>query len=347
MLGDAHGATTSPLVAVIDDDDAIRGMLTRILQAEGYRVVAVADGEIGLRAIAEHQPDLVILDLTMPRMDGLEVCRRLRLDPRTIALPVIMVTGHTTIDDMVAGLDAGADDFIAKPFQKLELLARIRSAFRMRQVVRRMEQAHSIVAALANAVEAKDAHLDNHCRRLAYRATRLAAGVGLRGIELEGVAYGALLHDIGKIAVPEHLLQKTGALTDDERAILRRHPEVGERICRPLEASREFAPIIRQHHERWDGGGYPDGIKMEAIHLGARIVAITDAFEAMLFGRPYRAPRPLEEVFDELRREAGHQFDPALVPLFILEMERLEDGFPPTAELPPAALLDRDHVLTA
>jgi putative two-component system response regulator len=277
-------------------------------------------------------------------MDGFEVCRRLRADDRTIALPVIMVTGHTAIDDMVAGLDAGADDFISKPFQQAELLARIRSAFRMRQVIRRMEQAHSIVAALANAVEAKDANLDNHCRRLAYRAARLAASVGITGQELEGVAYGALLHDIGKIAVPEALLQKTGKLDESEREVLRRHPEIGEQICRPLTASRAFAPIIRQHHERWDGQGYPDGMRGEAITLGARIVAITDAFEAIVFGRPYRAPRTQEEAFDELRRESSHQFDPALVPLFIDEMERLEDGQPPVARLPPAAMLDRDVV---
>jgi putative two-component system response regulator len=346
-LANEHGPIEAPLVVVVEDDPSVRLLLARILETEGYRVVAVGDGEAGLLAIGEHQPDLVILDLNMPRLDGYQVCRRLRADERTVALPVIMLTGHTTLADMVAGLDAGADDFISKPFRQAELLARIRSAFRMRQVVRRMDQAHSIVAALANAVEAKDPNLDNHCRRLAYRATRLAASVGLAGSDLEGVAYGALLHDIGKIAVPEAVLHKIGKLDDSDREILRRHPEIGEQICRPLIASRAFAPIIRQHHERWDGAGYPDGMQGEAITLGARIVGITDAFEAIVFGRPYRAPRSQDEAFDELRRESGHQFDPGLVPLFIDEMERLEHGDPPSAELPPAAMLDRDHLVHA
>ncbi len=154
---------------------------------------------------------------------------------------------------MVAALDAGADDFVTKPFQQVELLARLRSSFRTREVIRRMEQAHDIVVALANAVEAKDLGLKDHCRYLAYRSARLAAYVGLRDGELEGVAYGALLHDIGKIGISEHVLHKPGPLTEDEFRIMREHPEIGERICDPLRMSRDFTPIIRHHHERWDG----------------------------------------------------------------------------------------------
>jgi DNA-binding response OmpR family regulator len=146
----------SPLVAVVEDDPQVQRLLVRILQGQGYRVVAVSDDEMGLRVVAEHQPDLVLLDLTMPQLDGFEVCRRLRGDPRTVALPVMVLTAHGAIDDMVAALDAGADDFITKPFQRLELFARMRSAFRMRDVVRRMEEAQAIVAALATAVEEED-----------------------------------------------------------------------------------------------------------------------------------------------------------------------------------------------
>jgi putative two-component system response regulator len=328
-------------VAVVEDDPAVRGLLTRMLEGDGYAVIPIADGENGLRAVAEHQPDLVLLDLTLPRIDGLEVCRRLRADIRTVTLPVIVLTAHTAIEDMVAALDAGADDFITKPFHQLELLARLRSAYRTRQIVRRMEQAHAIVVALANAVEAKDLGLKDHCRHLAYRSARVAAYVGLRDAELEGVAYGALLHDIGKIGIAERVLHKPGPLTPSELEIMREHPEIGQRICDPLQMSRDFTPIIRHHHERWDGAGYPDGLAGESIPLGARIVAIADAYDAIVRGRPYRAARSPDEAMDELRLHAGSQFDPGLVPLFIEEAERMDAGAPPHAELPPAAVLER------
>ncbi len=344
-MGDAAlAAPHAPLVCVLDDDPQVQRLLVRMLEVEGYRVIAVADGELGLRVIAEHQPDLVILDLSMPRLDGFEVCRRLRADPHTVTLPVIVLTAHASVDDMVASLDAGADDFITKPFQQIELFARMRSAFRMRAAVRRMEDAHAIVAALANAVEAKELSLRGHGQRMAHRAARLAARVGLRGAELEGVAYGALLHDVGKIGLPEELLHKMGPLTEDDRTVLRRHPEIGAMILRPLRSAQAFTPIIRHHHERWDGAGYPDGLAGDAIPLGARIVAIADAYDAIFAGRPYRPARTLEETYDELNRESGCQFDPALVPIFLDEMERVEAGLPSSVELPPAALLDLDHV---
>ena len=347
MQEPAHPRPLGPRVAVIEDDGAVRRVLIRILEDAGYGVIPVSDGVDGLRAVAEHQPDLVILDLSMPRMDGLEVCRRLRADPRTLTLPIIVLTAHTSSQDMVAALDAGADDFISKPFQQVELLARLRSAYRTREVVRRMEQAHDIVVALANAVEAKDLGLKDHCRHLAYRSARLAAYVGLRDGQLEGVAYGALLHDIGKIGIAEHVLHKPGPLTDAESLIMREHPQIGERICDPLRMSRDFTPIIRHHHERWDGRGYPDGLAGEDIPLGARIVALADAYDAIVRGRPYRAPRSADEAFAEIRRHAGRQFDPGLVPLFIEEADRMESGVAPSAELPPAALLGGPIVVVA
>jgi len=335
----AQRMDTRPRVAVIEDDAAVRRVLGRILEDAGYGVIAMPDGETGLRAITEHHPDMLILDLTLPRMDGLEICRRLRADSRTVTLPVIVLTAHTSTSDMVAALDAGADDFVTKPFQQVELLARLRSAFRTREVIRRMEQAHDIVVALANAVEAKDLGLKDHCRYLAYRSARLAAYVGLRDGELEGVAYGALLHDIGKIGISEHVLHKPGPLTEDEFRVMREHPEIGERICDPLRMSRDFTPIIRHHHERWDGNGYPDGLRGEQIPLGARIVALADAFDAIVRGRPYRAARTIDEAYAELRKHAGGQFDPGLVPLFIEETDRDDAGIAPSVELPRVALL--------
>ena len=336
-----------PLILVIEDDASQRLLLARVLQYEGYRVEAAADGESGLRAVFESQPDLVLLDLNLPRIDGFEICRQLRADPLTATLPVIVLTAHTSLDDMVAALDAGADDFVAKPFQQMELLARMRSAFRLRRAITSLERATQIVAALANAVEAKDMGLVHHCRWLAHHAARVAVTGGLREDELEAVAYGALLHDVGKIGVPEHLLSKAGPLTDDEWGVMRLHPEIGERICRPLQISLAFAPIIRHHHERFDGRGYPDRLRADGIPLGARIVSIADAYEAIAHGRPYQAAQPHAAAADELMSLRGRQFDPELVPVFLAELERDSAGVPPAVDLPPIALLEQEHAPVA
>jgi putative two-component system response regulator len=207
----------------------------------------------------------------------------------------------------------------------------------LRQALVRMDAAHAAVAALANAVEAKDPLTERHCQRLANLAARVGADAGLDLAGLEDVAYGALLHDVGKIGVPESILSKPGPLDDDEWQLMRRHPEIGERICRPLNASQRFAPIVRHHHERWDGRGYPDGLRGEAIPLGARIVGLVDAFDAMTHDRPYRRAMPVPKAISELWLDAGRQFDRALVPLLVEEVERHDDRA--SLDLPPSALL--------
>jgi putative two-component system response regulator len=326
-----------PLVLVVEDDVSNRTLLERILEREGYRTATAGDGEAALLAVGEHAPDLILLDIGLPRMDGYEVTRRLRSNLRTLTVPIILLTGRSGLEDVVEGLDAGADDFLSKPFRQPELLARMRSALRLRQALLRMDAAHTAVAALANAVEAKDPSTERHCQRLANLAARLGAQAGLDGIELEAVAYGALLHDVGKIGVPEAILTKPSPLDIDEWELMRRHPEIGERICLPLNSAGLFSPIVRHHHERWDGRGYPDGLRGEAIPLGARIVGIVDSFDAMTHDRPYRRAMPIALAVNELWRESGGQFDRALVPLFVLELER--DRERNSAELPPSALL--------
>jgi putative two-component system response regulator len=343
-VGEDRNGVTEPLVLIVEDDATQRRLLTRVLEHEGFAALGASDGEAGLAAIVEHSPDLVLLDLNLPRMDGYEICRRLRLDPLTATLPVIVITAHTALDDMVRALDAGADDFLAKPVQQVELMARIRSAIRLRRSITSLERANQIVAALANAVEAKDAQLVHHCRWLAHHAARVGAQVGLRDEELEAVAYGALLHDVGKIGVPEHMLRKEGPLSDDEWTVMRRHPEIGERICRPLRASRGFAPVIRHHHERFDGRGYPDGLVAEQIPLGARIVAVADAYEAIVHGRPYQPAQSAERAAEELMNLRSHQFDPELVPVFLQELERDTAGQPPPVALPQVARLEPEFV---
>jgi cyclic di-GMP phosphodiesterase len=314
--------SSQPVILVVEDDEANRLLLTHLLEREGYRVVPVADGDAGYRSVAEHSPDLVLLDVGLPKLDGYEVTRRLRLDPRTSTLPILLLTGRGSQEDVVAGLDAGADDFVRKPFERNELLARIRSALRLRRALVGMEAAHAVVTALANAVEAKDAMTEHHCQRLAHLATRVSMRAGLSGAEMDAIAYGALLHDVGKIGVPEAVLTKPAPLDEDEWTLMRRHPEIGERICAPLAAFAAFGPIIRHHHERWDGMGYPDGLQGEAIPTGARIVGLVDSFDAITHDRTYRVARPVADALGEIVRQAGRQFDPYLAPLLVEEINR-------------------------
>jgi putative two-component system response regulator len=330
-------------VAVIVDDVAVRRQLRRTLDSAGYGVIAIADPDLGARAVHEHRPDVLVVDASR---EGHETCRRLRADVRLAGLPILAVTTDPSMDGYETALEAGADDFITRPISPPVLLARIRSVLRTREVLNRMEQAHAIVAALFNTVAAKDPTLKVHSRNMAHRAARLGAAVGLRADELDAVAFGALLHDIGKIAIPQSMLDKPGPLTPAELELMRRHPEYGSSICDPLRVSAAIGPIIRHHHERWDGMGYPSGLRGESIPLGSRIVSIADAYDAIVRGRPYRAPRTHDEAIAEIRRCSGSQFDPGLVPLFIDEAERLEAGAPPSVELPLAALLELDAVAT-
>jgi putative two-component system response regulator len=323
------------LVLVAEDDAANRALLARLLERGGYRSILVGDGRDAIRAATDERPDLVLLDVGLPSLSGLDVCRRLRADPRTVALPIILVTGKSTSLDVVAGLDAGADDFVRKPYDEAELMARMRSVLRLARVTAEMVGAHGVIAALANAVEAKDSTTELHCQRLAGLAHQLGMRAGLEPAGLKGLVFGALLHDIGKIGVSDAILTKPGPLSRQEWAEMRLHPLIGERICEPLATAAQFAPIVRHHHERWDGHGYPDGLRGEAIPIGARIVGLVDAYDAIIHERPYRPARSVAEALEEVRTEAGGQFDPELVTLFVplIEHDGLELRTPPVRVL--------------
>ena len=312
------------LVLIAEDDIANQALLARLLERAGYRSSAVGDGRHALHAAMEQHPDIVLLDIGLPGLNGLDVCRRLRADPRTVALPIILVTGQTSARDVVAGLDAGADDFVRKPYDEAELMARVRSVLRLARVTAEMVGAHGVIAALANAVEAKDATTELHCQRLAGLAHQLGLRAGLEPQELKGLVFGAILHDIGKIGVSDAILTKAGPLTPLEWHEMRQHPIIGERICEPLATASQFAPIIRSHHERWDGQGYPDRLRGEEIPFGARVVGLVDAYDAIIHDRPYRPARTVGAALDEIRRLSGAQFDPELVRLFVEIVDRTE-----------------------
>jgi putative two-component system response regulator len=310
------------LVLVAEDDVANRALLARLLDRAGYRTITVGDGRDAVRAATDERPELVLLDIGLPGLNGLEVCRHLRGDPRTVALPIILVTGQTSSRDVVAGLDAGADDFVRKPYDQAELMARVRSVLRLARVTAEMVGAHGVIAALANAVEAKDSTTELHCQRLAGLAHQLGMEAGIDPGGLKGLVFGALLHDIGKIGVSDAILTKAGPLSRQEWAEMRLHPLIGERICEPLATASQFAPIVRHHHERWDGAGYPDGLRGVQIPLGARIVGLVDAYDAIIHDRPYRPARSIDAALAEIRKESGRQFDPGLIELFVPIIER-------------------------
>ncbi len=329
------GGPGGEVILVVDDEPVNRKLMRELLATRGYQIELAGNGEEALSKVRTHHPDLILLDVMMPQLDGLQTCRILKADETTRLVPIVLLTAMASLEDRVAGIEAGADDFITKPFNAVELLARVRSLVRVKHLNDQLERTEGILFALAATVEAKDPYTEGHLHRLVEYTTRLADALKLSPQDKHMVHYGALLHDIGKIGIPDAILNKPGRLTPEEFAIIQHHPEIGERICRPLRFAAHICPIVRGHHERWDGRGYPDGLAGEAITLGARIVAIADAFDAMTTDRPYRKALARDQVWEILRLEAGKQWDAALVDAFIaVETSRIvavgngQDGQP-------------------
>jgi putative two-component system response regulator len=311
-------------VLVVDDEPSTVDLLQAYLETEGYRVIAAYRGDEALEKAFAWQPDLVLLDVLMPGLNGFEVCRRLKADPLTQFVPVVILTALEELKDKMAGAEAGADDFLTKPFDHVELLARVRNLLQIRHLTDRLEHAESVVFALAAAVEAQDPYTEKHLQRMADLSERLARAAGLDLDQVMAVRYGSILHDVGKVGVKEAILRKPGSLTREEWAELREHPAIGARIVKSMRLGQQIAPIVRSHHEHWDGQGYPDGLKGKEIPLGARIVALVDAYDAMSTDRPYRAALRPEVIRVELEQNAGKQFDPDLMALLLRLLE--EDG---------------------
>ena len=304
-------------VLVVDDDADVAAIIGAHLVKLDSDVETVHTGEAALRYVAIGAPDLILLDVRLPGLDGFEVCQRLKGNPETKLIPIVMVTGLNAVQDRVRALDAGADDFLAKPVAGVELRARVASLLRLKAVYDRLDETERIVYALARAVEAKDSYTEAHTARVALAAVALGRAIGLPEDELDQLYRGAMLHDIGKIGVPDQILLKPDELTPDEMDRIKQHPVIGEEIARPLRSAGPLLSIIRHHHERYDGRGYPDHLSGGEIPLHARIVAIADAFDAMTSARPYRPARDEADAIKTLEREAGAQWDPALVLTFL------------------------------
>ncbi len=304
-----------PHILVVDDEDSLRNLLATLLRSRGYVVQEARHGLEALDQIEGDLPDLILLDLAMPKMNGFEVLKVLKKRPETQLIPVIVLTAYA--HEKVRALDLGADDFLAKPFDHAELLARLRAHLRLRSFIHELERAEDILAVLARMVEAKDSYTEAHTERVTAYALELGQSLDLGEEERAALRRGGLLHDIGKIGVPEAILKKPGPLTPEEFEVMKTHTLLGEEICRPLQSLRTALPIIRNHHERWDGKGYPDGLEGEAIPLLARIVAIADAYDAMTSDRPYRPAMSPEKAQKILEEGRGQQWDPQLVDLFL------------------------------
>lgn len=295
----------APLVLVVDDDALMRGTLSRLLRAEGFEVAAEVDGAGALESVELLRPDLVLMDVMMPGMSGLEVCRILKEDPATRLIPVLLLTGSGEAGDRVRGLETGADDFLSKPPERTELLARVKSLLRQKGYTDRLVEAESVVLSLGRSIEGKDPRTEGHCERLALYGTRLGVRLGLDEATVEAISYGGFLHDIGKVAVPDAILLKQEALTPEEWVIMKKHPLTGEHICGPVHSFSRVLPIIRHHHERWDGSGYPDGLAGEEIPLTARVLQTVDIYDALTTARPYKAALSPEEALDTMESEVA------------------------------------------
>jgi putative two-component system response regulator len=291
------------IILVADDNDANREMLSALLSGEGYQVVCSADGQQALASVDGDSIDLALLDVVMPPPTGFEICQAMKTKPETRLIPVILLTGLSSDSDRLHGIMCGADDFLSKPVNKHELLARVHSLLRLKQFTDELDNAETVLFSLALSIEAKDPYTEGHCDRLSKYSVALGEKLGLSEDLRVALRRGGLIHDIGKLSVPEHILLKPGPLTPEERKIMEQHTVIGERICAPLRSFRHVLPIIRHHHEKQDGSGYPDGLKGAQVPLTARILQITDIYDALTTDRPYRKALPLEKAMAIMREE--------------------------------------------
>jgi putative two-component system response regulator len=300
----------------VDDESSVRRLIAGILAKAGHRVLQAGSAQEAMRALETEDVALVVSDINMPgSISGLELIDALRASRPS--LPIILVTGSIDESSLQEALDRGAAGFITKPFKAVELTRKVDTAIN-RRLLREVELrerllAPTVASVLANAIEVRDSSMEGHTERLAALALEIGRRERLSDQDLEALELGAVLHDVGKIGISDSILMKPGALTVEERAEIARHTEIGDRMLAPLALLESVRPIVKHHHERWDGCGYPDGLAGEDIPLLARIVSVADSIEAMSSLRPYRAPLDESDVVNELERGRGQQWDPRLV----------------------------------
>lgn len=301
---------------VVEDDPAMLVAFQDVLEGAGFHVIAAQNGQVALEKLETIKPDLILSDISMPVMDGYQLFEAVRERPGGAVIPFIFLTARGTREDIFAGKSLGADDYITKPVTTRELLAAVRARIQRSDelMLAQLKAAYKqSLFVLANAIERRDAYTHAHMRRLNAYARMIAEELNWEREQIEDLEFGAILHDIGKIYIPESVLQKEGKLSDEEMEDMRKHPEVGAHMIKDIPYLAPAAPMVLYHHERWDGEGYPEGLSGEQIPMGARVLAVADAFDAMTSNRPYRSALPAEVAYQEILNCSGAQFDPQVV----------------------------------
>jgi putative two-component system response regulator len=278
-------------------------LLDELLSTQGFKVVIASDGREALEQLKKQSIDLVLLDVMMPHFTGFEVCARIKSDPETSLIPVILVTALSDKQDRLQGIRAGADDFLTRPVDRVELLARVSSLLKLKYRTDELERAESVLFSLARSIEGKDPYTHGHCERLSDYSVALGQHLALAEDKIIALRRAGIVHDIGKIAIPDSIILKPTSLTPDEWKLVREHPVIGERICAPLKSFRAVLPVIRHHHEKLDGSGYPDGLKRDQIPISARVLQIVDVYDALTTVRPYKPAFSITDALETMKSE--------------------------------------------
>lgn len=306
------------MILVVDDSRDNALLMQELLESRGYVAKVAFSAADGERQIACHPPDLILLDVIMPGKSGYELCRELKENRDTRLIPIVMITGLTDRENKIRGIEAGADEFLNKPIFPEELFARVRSLLRLKQFTDELDNAEAVLCTLGLSVEARDPYTEGHCERLARYGAELGEFLTLDADSIVALKRGGYLHDLGKIAIPDEILKKGANLTPAEWQIMRQHPVIGEHICEPLRSLRRVLPIIRHHHEHWNGSGYPDHLAGENIPLLARVLQVVDVYDALRTARPYKPAQTHESACATMLREAERGlWDATLVVAFV------------------------------
>ncbi len=278
----------APKVLVVDDHAASRMTAVALLSMEGYEIIEAESGYAAVELVIQKQPDLILLDVMMPGMDGFEVCQLLKQNEHTRLIPVIFITALNDRRSRIQGIEVGGDDFISKPFDRLELAARVKSLVRQKRLNEDLDHAEKVLFSIAQAIESRDPNTGDHCERLVKLGKAFGEHLNFSRTQIRDLMWGGYLHDIGKVGIPDAVLLKCGQLTREEWNIMKQHVVIGEKICQPLRSMQGVIPIIRHHHERWDGLGYPDGLIGDEIPYLAQVFQMVDIYDALTSERPYK-----------------------------------------------------------
>jgi putative two-component system response regulator len=292
-------------ILVVDDSADDRRLLKLMLLPLGYRVFEAADGRTALAHVAKEPPDVILLDINMPGMSGYDVSRHVKENPSTRLIPVVMLTGTSESSAKLKALETGVDEFLTKPVDPAELKVRLKSLIALKHFTDELENASNVLTTISQIVETRDAYTHHHCQRVGDYGASVALTLGLGPEDVTSIRLAGMFHDLGKIGIPDRILQKPSALTAEERKIIETHTTQGVDILKPMNTMARVIPLVRSHHERLDGSGYPEGLSGKDIPMPVRILTVVDIYDALATLRPYKPAFPHEKCLKILREEAS------------------------------------------